>query len=153
MALLLGNGLMVSKGDLWKRQRRMIQPTFNHESIGRSTKMIIGRQYGTPRKWQLAAQRNESVNITRDVSSMALEVVLRFILGDDYEQVGFHFDLLSQEPARNMEFAMFLPSLREDHSSGHRAKAKGNRDVQLTLWACSCRRATRRAANSCRTAN
>jgi cytochrome P450 len=31
VALLLGNGLMVSKGDLWKRQRRMIQPTFNHE--------------------------------------------------------------------------------------------------------------------------
>src|SRR5271154_72722 len=38
VALLLGNGLMVSKGDLWKRQRRMIQPTFNHESVGRSIK-------------------------------------------------------------------------------------------------------------------
>ena len=33
VALLLGNGLMVSKGNLWKRQRRMIQPAFNHESI------------------------------------------------------------------------------------------------------------------------
>src|SRR5690242_8878451 len=26
VALLLGNGLMVSEGELWKRQRRMIQP-------------------------------------------------------------------------------------------------------------------------------
>jgi cytochrome P450 len=37
--------------------------------------------------------------------------VLRFILGDDYELVGFHFDLLSQEPARNIEFATSFRSL------------------------------------------
>src|SRR5271165_3863539 len=40
IALLLGNGLMVSEGELWKRQRRMIQPAFNHESIGALTKLI-----------------------------------------------------------------------------------------------------------------
>ena len=111
VALLLGNGLMVSKGDLWKRQRRMIQPAFNHESIGRWAKMIVAVNTKLLGNWQLAAQRNESVNVTRDVSSMALDVVLRFILGDDYEKVGFHFDLLSQEPARNMEFAMSFRAL------------------------------------------
>jgi len=111
VALLLGNGLMVSKADVWKRQRRMIQPTFNHESIGHSAKLIVAVNTKLLRNWQLAAQRNESVNVTRDVSRMALEVVLRFILGDDYEQVGFHFDLLSQEPARNMEFAMSFRAL------------------------------------------
>jgi len=111
VALLLGNGLMVSKGDLWKRQRRMIQPTFNHESIGRSAKLMVAVNTKLLGNWQLAAQRNESVNVTRDVSSMALEVVLRFILGDDYEHVGFHFDLLSREPARNIEFAMSFRDL------------------------------------------
>jgi cytochrome P450 len=89
----------------------MIQPMFNHESIGRSTKLITAVNTELLRKWQLAARRNESVNITRDVSSMALEVVLRFILGDDYELVGFHFDLLSQEQARNMEFACSFRAL------------------------------------------
>ena len=94
IALLLGNGLMVSEGELWKRQRRMIQPAFNHESIRALTKLISAVNLGLLRKWQLAAQKSESVNVTRDVSGMALEVVLRFILGDDYEKVGFHFDLL-----------------------------------------------------------
>jgi cytochrome P450 len=111
VALLLGNGLMVSKGDIWKRQRRMIQPTFNHESLGRSTKLITTVNKELLRKWQLAARKNESVNVTRDVSNMALEVVLRFILGDDYELVGSHFDLLSEEPARNMEFACSFRAL------------------------------------------
>jgi cytochrome P450 len=111
VALLLGNGLMVSKGDLWKRQRRMIQPAFNQESIGRWAKMIVAVNTKLLGNWQLAAQSNESVNVTRDVSRMALEVVLRFILGDDYEKVGCHFDLLSQEPARNIEFAMSFRAL------------------------------------------
>jgi cytochrome P450 len=111
VALLLGNGLMVSKGELWKRQRRMIQPTFNHESLERSTKMITAVNTELLKKWQVTAGRNETVNVTHDVSSMALEVVLRFILGDDYELVGFHFDLLSQEPVRNIEFARSFRAL------------------------------------------
>jgi cytochrome P450 len=111
VALLLGNGLMVSKGDLWKRQRRMIQPAFNHESIGSLIHMITAVNEDLLKKWQQAARRNESVNVTRDVSGMALEVVLRFILGDDYARVGFHFDMLTQEPARNMEFASSFRAL------------------------------------------
>jgi cytochrome P450 len=63
------------------------------------------------KKWQLGAQRNESINVTRDVSGMALEVVLRFVLGEDYERVGFHFDLLSQEQARDMTFATSFRAL------------------------------------------
>jgi cytochrome P450 len=111
VALLLGNGLMVSKGDLWKRQRRMIQPAFNHESIVPLTRLILSVNSELLKKWQLAAQRNESVNVTRDVSSMSLAVVLRSILGDDYERIGFHFDLLSQEQARNIEFASSFRAL------------------------------------------
>jgi cytochrome P450 len=111
VALLLGNGLMVSKGEVWKRQRRMIQPAFNHESVRSSTKVITAVNVELLRKWQLAARRNERVNVTRDVSSMALEVVLRFIFSGDYERVGCHFDLLSREPARNLEFARSFRSL------------------------------------------
>jgi cytochrome P450 len=51
------------------------------------------------------------VNVTRDVSGVALEVVLRFILGQDYERVGSHFDLLTQEQARNMQFALSFRAL------------------------------------------
>ncbi|HSZ61414.1 MAG TPA: cytochrome P450 [Terriglobales bacterium] len=111
VALLLGNGLMVSKGNLWKRQRRMIQPAFTHESIAPLMQMISGVNSALLSKWQLAARRNEGVNVTRDASGVALEVVLRFILGEDYERVGSHFDLLTQEQARNMQFALSFRAL------------------------------------------
>ena len=50
IAFLLGNGLMVSKGDLWARQRRMIQPAFNRSR----TRRTDGRDY--VRKCHLAQQ-------------------------------------------------------------------------------------------------
>lgn len=111
VALLLGNGLMVSKGELWKRQRRMIQPAFTQESVATFVKLITSTNLDLLKKWQGAAGRNESVSVTRDVSSMALEVVLRLIFGNDYERSAPHFDLLSSETARNIEFARSFRAL------------------------------------------
>ena len=111
VALLLGKGLMVSKGDLWKRQRRMIQPGFNQDSVSMSMKLVASVNAKLLEKWQLAARRNESVNVTHDVSAMVLEIVLRFIFGDDYDRVGGYFDVLSSEPARNVQFATAFRAL------------------------------------------
>jgi cytochrome P450 len=105
VALLLGNGLMVSEGELWKRQRRMIQLAFHHDSVSGLTRLIATVNSELLTKWRLAAQRNETINVTRDVSHMALEVVLRSILSDDYEQIAVHFNFLSDESARDLAFA------------------------------------------------
>src|SRR5271156_785248 len=111
VALLLGDGLMVSEGELWKRQRRMIQPAFNQESIAGLFKVIVAVNSGLLQKWQSAAQRNESVNVTHDVSGMALEVVLRFIFGEDYQEASSHFEILTVEQTRDMAFARSFRAL------------------------------------------
>jgi cytochrome P450 len=33
---LIGNGVFISNGDVWKRQRRMIEPSFGHMQVGRA---------------------------------------------------------------------------------------------------------------------
>jgi cytochrome P450 len=111
VALLLGNGLMVSEGELWKRQRRMVQPAFHRKSIGALTGLIATINFALLEKWRAAAQRNEGINITHELSSMVLEVVLSSILGADYEQIGFHFKLLSEESARDLAFAQAFHAL------------------------------------------
>src|SRR5579863_7172522 len=40
VSFLLGNGLMVSEGDFWQSQRRMIQPAFHRNAIGALIKVI-----------------------------------------------------------------------------------------------------------------
>ena len=111
VALLLGNGLMVSEGEFWKTQRRMIQPAFHRKAIGALTEVITTSNVALLRKWEQAAHEKVSVNVTRDVSSLSLEVVLISIFGADYQQVAPHFNILCEESARNLEFAQAFRSL------------------------------------------
>jgi cytochrome P450 len=111
IALLLGNGLMVSKGDLWKRQRRMIQPAFNRALLGELIGIITAANQRLLDKWESTAHAQETINVTRDISQTILEIVLLSIFGDDYEEVAPQFRLVSEEAARDLEFAHVFNSL------------------------------------------
>jgi cytochrome P450 len=111
IALLLGNGLMVSTGDFWMRQRRMIQPAFTRAALGSLAGVITAANAGLLDRWTQAAKANATVNVTRDVSLVILDIVLMSIFGDDYEEVAPQFRVVSEEAARNLEFAVMLRSL------------------------------------------
>ena len=111
VALLLGNGLMTSEGEVWRNQRRMIQPAFHCEAIAALIKIITTSNAALLRRWRQAARTKTSINLTRDVSGMVLEVVLTSIFGADYARVAPHFEILSKEPARDLKFAQTFRSL------------------------------------------
>ncbi|MDR3576382.1 MAG: cytochrome P450 [Anaerolineaceae bacterium] len=113
VGLLLGNGLMVSEGEFWKSQRRMIQPAFHDTAVGGLIKVIKAANIALLKKWMDAAQERRTVNITSDISHMTLGIVLRSIFGDDYEQVAPGFNILSEETARNLQFAQAFRPLGE----------------------------------------
>lgn len=113
VALLLGNGLMTSEGEFWRSQRRMIQPAFHRAAIEALCTTITDANVTLLKKWEEAARRGDSVNVTRDVSGMVLEVVLRSIFGDDYPTVAEHYNILFEENARNLEFAQAFRSLEK----------------------------------------
>ncbi|HTV04865.1 MAG TPA: cytochrome P450 [Acidobacteriaceae bacterium] len=105
VGMLLGNGLMVSEGEFWKSQRQMIQPAFHDKAIGALNDIIRTANVALLKKWEQAAREAQSVNVTSDISMMILSIVLRSIFGDDYEQVASQFGILSDESARNLQFA------------------------------------------------
>lgn len=105
IALLLGNGIMVSEGDFWVRQRRMLQPAFHRKVISELTGVIQTANATLLNKWADAAKQRTSVNVTHDISLMVLEVVLMSLFGSDYQQVAPHFSILSEESARDVQFA------------------------------------------------
>ena len=111
VALLLGAGLVVSDGEMWRRQRRMIQPAFRDESIGALALAIAGANVDLKNRWKRAAQEKKPVNVTRDTSLMVLEVVLVAIFGLDYGQVAHHFKFLSDESVRDLQFVQKFRSV------------------------------------------
>ncbi len=127
IGFLLGNGLMVSEGEFWKSQRRMIQPAFHDRAIGALIDVISAANMALLEKWKDAAREKDSVNITRDISHMVLKVVLVSIFGDDYEQVAPHFNILSDESARNLRFAQRFTPLGKVVSGVAGQRRKQNR--------------------------
>ncbi|HTW94728.1 MAG TPA: cytochrome P450 [Tepidisphaeraceae bacterium] len=127
IGFLLGNGLMVSEGEFWKSQRRMIQPAFHDKAIGAVINVILAANTALLQKWKDAARAKESVNITSDISHMVLKVLLICIFGDDYEQVAPHFNILSDESARNLQFAQRFRPLGKIVSQVAGQRRKQNR--------------------------
>lgn len=108
--VLLGNGLMASEGELWSRQRRLVQPAF-HSQVIRSFSALMQRANAELiERWSGCAARDEPVNLTHDLSDLALNIVLRALFSTDLDRLidakgGNPFDLLTSDTRRDLPFA------------------------------------------------
>lgn len=139
IGFLLGNGLMVSEGEFWKHQRRQIQPAFHNDVIAATIDVIKSANSTLLGKWMLAACVKSSINVTRDVSGMVLEVTLRYLFGTDYEKVVPHFKILSSDTARDLRFMQLFRPLRTVVSQAiteRRESKRNSADVlDMLMWA------------------
>jgi cytochrome P450 len=114
--ILLGNGIMTSEGDFWRRQRRMMQPAFHRRVIDRFRETIHTVNEKFAERWAAKAARLEAVNISDDASELTLEIVLRSIFGNDIDrlerQLGANpFEVVAKEQNRDLKFAFRFRSL------------------------------------------
>ncbi len=109
--MLLGNGIIVSDGEFWRRQRTMIQPAFNRSNILQLCEMIKNVTQKLIPKWEKFAETGETIDITTEMSAFALEVILRALISDDLEIIiAEHgknpFSFLVDDPTRDLSVAM-----------------------------------------------
>jgi cytochrome P450 len=114
--ILLGNGIMTSEGEFWRRQRMMMQPLFHRRVVGGFAETIAAATDALLERWEELARRGESVNLTEEMSELTLKIVLRAIFGRDLERMsaelgGNPFEVVTKEQARNLQFAYKFRSL------------------------------------------
>ncbi|MDH4256929.1 MAG: cytochrome P450, partial [Gammaproteobacteria bacterium] len=116
--MLLGNGIIVSDGDVWRRARTMVQPAFSRQNVHRLLDTMIVCCERRAERWQAVAASGGVLNITREMSEFALELILRAIFGPDYDnrilQGGENpFAFLSQDATRDLSVVMKMHKLRK----------------------------------------
>ena len=116
--MLLGTGLIVSDGDVWRRSRTMIQPAFKVQNVHRLIDVMIQCSERCRQRWAEAARSGETINITEETSSFALDLILVCIFGDDYENkllaAGDNpFAFLSEDSTRDLGVVMKVRELRK----------------------------------------
>jgi enediyne biosynthesis protein E7 len=139
--ILLGNGIMTSEGELWTRQRYMMQPFFHRRVITEFAQVIAAANDRFLGRWDELYRRGESVNVTDEMSELTLDIVLRSIFGRDLERLshelgGNPFEVVTREPARNLQFAYKFRSLTKlvaDLIRRRRASAEEHLDYVAML--------------------
>jgi cytochrome P450 len=114
--LLLGKGIMTSEGELWKRQRAMMQPCFHRRVITRFADLIAQANERFIARWEALAARGELINVTEEMSDLTLEIVMRSLIGRDLERVTQElganpFEVVAKDSARNLQFVYKFRSL------------------------------------------
>jgi cytochrome P450 len=114
--ILLGNGIMTSEGDFWRRQRRMMQPSFHRRVIDQFSALIREVNDKFAARWADKAARAEPVNLSDDTSELTLEIVLRSIFGSDLARLETQFganpfEVVAKEQNRDLKFAFRFRSL------------------------------------------
>jgi len=131
IALSLGNGLMSSNGSHWVSQRRMIQPAFTRAAVAAQFETIVRLNAALREKWRHSALQGIGVDITQDVSTTVLDVMLYVTFGDDYAKVARHFDIVGDE-SRNLQFASDCSLLKKaviQIAAERRAGGRDDRDL------------------------
>jgi len=114
--LLLGKGIMTSEGELWTRQRSLMQPLFHRRVITGFADVIAQANDRFIARWEALAARGELINLTEEMSELTLEIVMRSIIGRDLdrltqEQGANPFEVVTKDPSRNLAFVYKFRSL------------------------------------------
>ena len=116
--LLVGDGIIVSEGELWKRQSRMLQPMFQRQRVDAFGPMIAAANQRRLADWERLAASGEPLNLTRDANDLALEITLRALMGADVDKLnarpdGNPFAMLITETRRDLKLAYNFRQLRK----------------------------------------
>jgi cytochrome P450 len=78
--LLLGDGLLTSEGDLWRRQRRLVQPGFHATMLASyAEQMVAGVRARVDGAWTDGG----TVELDRDMAALTLSIVGEALFGTD----------------------------------------------------------------------
>lgn len=132
VAMLLGNGIIVSDGDFWRSQRRMIQPVFHKSVIASLVEMMQRCNQNKLAQWQEKARQRIPVDITTEMSELALEVVLRALFSVDLDRLvnekgSNPFAMLVDDVTRDLKLAMRFRALTRDVSRIMQVRREQNR--------------------------
>jgi cytochrome P450 len=74
---LLGQGLLISEGDFWRRQRRLAQPAFHRQRISEYSSTMLECAQAQTRNWR----DGETRNIAQEMMELTLDAAVRTLFG------------------------------------------------------------------------
>ncbi len=110
-----GNGLFTSEGELWLRQRRLMQPAFHRSRIAGFGKIMTGRTLDMLAQWEQRAEPGLLLDVADELTALTMAIIAETMFGAHVEKdvatVSQAIEVLLTDI--NFRFVVpFYPSLR-----------------------------------------
>lgn len=96
----LGDGLLLSEGDFWKRQRRLSQPAFHLRRLKALAAAMADAAAQMARDWQ----HGKVIDVMTEMNAVTMDIVARTLFGadvsSDIAEVGEAMTVLQEETGR-----------------------------------------------------
>jgi cytochrome P450 len=79
LAGIMGDGLVTSEGDVWRRQRRLVQPAFHREKILRYARVMVDDAERVAAGWR----DGQTFDIHAEMMGLTLQIVAECLFGAD----------------------------------------------------------------------
>jgi cytochrome P450 len=83
--VLLGNGLPLIDGDFWLRERRMLQPAFHRERLGKLTGTLTNIVDTFMQDWSGKVERGESLDVDDEMMRLTLTAIIKSMFSADID--------------------------------------------------------------------
>jgi cytochrome P450 len=88
----VGQGLLTSEGDLWKQQRRLLQPLFTQQMFESYTSIITDYVAEMLLGWETWSKGGTTFDVGEQMTALTMRIIAKTILGIDF--AGARKDLL-----------------------------------------------------------
>jgi cytochrome P450 len=109
-----GNGLFVSEGETWVRQRRLAQPAFQHRRIASFAKIMTDSVEAMLEQWHQCAERDEAVEVGAEMLRLTLGIVTKALFSRDLsheaETVSRCFEVIRNHTAHRVMSVIKMPA-------------------------------------------
>lgn len=79
--VLLGNGLPLIDGDFWLRERRMLQPAFHREQLGKLANVVTDVINTFMQDWDGKAKRQQTLDMDDEMMHLTLTAIIKSMFG------------------------------------------------------------------------
>ena len=85
LKLLLGEGLVTSEGDFWRRQRKLAQPAFHRERLTHFADTMTRATQTMLDRWEREVAPRAPLDVHREMMRVTLDIVGRTLLSTDLD--------------------------------------------------------------------